>query len=80
MSKVSLINGHIDSEIKQTNYERIRNMSVEGLADWLANGGFGCRLCPEQENRKNQLFYKEDCDGKCEEHCKQWLESEVDTE
>ena len=26
---VSLIDGHIDNEIKQTNYERIRNMSVE---------------------------------------------------
>ena len=32
---VSLIDGHIDNEIKQTNYERIRNMSVEEMADWL---------------------------------------------
>lgn len=30
---VSLIDGHIDNEIKQTNYERIRNMSVEEMAD-----------------------------------------------
>ena len=35
MSKVSLINGHID-EPKQTNYDRIRNMSVEELARFLA--------------------------------------------
>ena len=28
---VSLIDGHIDNEIKQTNYDRIRNMTVEEM-------------------------------------------------
>lgn len=32
---VSLIDGHIDYERKQTNYERIRNMSVEEMAKFL---------------------------------------------
>ena len=36
MSKVSLIDGHIDNETKQTNYERIRNMTDEEIADKLA--------------------------------------------
>lgn len=31
---VSLIDGHID-EINQTNYDRIRNMSVEEMAKFL---------------------------------------------
>ena len=62
-----------------TNYDRIRNMSVDEMAKCLADR-FDCSLCPEQENRRNKLFFNEDCDGKCEEHCKQWLESEVDTE
>ena len=33
---VSLIDGHID-EIKQSNYERIKAMSVEELAQLLCN-------------------------------------------
>lgn len=34
MSIVSLINGHIDEQ-KQTNYDRIRNMSIDKLSDFL---------------------------------------------
>jgi hypothetical protein len=77
-SQVCVICGKVGKG-KQTHYDRIRNMNVEEMAKWLADS-FGCSLCPEQANRRNKLFFNEDCDGKCEEHCKQWLESEVDTE
>lgn len=33
---VSLIDGHIDNEPKQTNYDRIKNMSIEELAEFLS--------------------------------------------
>ena len=32
---VSLIDGHIDEPKKQTNYDRIRNMSVEEMSNFL---------------------------------------------
>lgn len=55
-----------------TNYERIKNMSVEEMADFLM-GFKECRHC--QVGR-----YKKDCWQICEykETLEQWLESEVD--
>ena len=63
---VSLVDGHIDE--KQTNYDRIRNMSVEKMARFLTHGGFDCSLCN----------VKKTCDQQCMKHCKEWLESEVE--
>lgn len=65
MSNVSLINGHID---KTTNYDRIRNMSIDEMAKVLASAtlcvNFGCKglRCGCKE---------------CQELHKQWLESEA---
>lgn len=41
MSNVSMVDGHIDRPI--TNYERIKNMSVEEMAEELAQVFFGAR-------------------------------------
>ena len=38
---VSLIDGHIDNEIKQTNYDRIKAMSVEEMADFIKSVALG---------------------------------------
>lgn len=59
-------------DIPITNYERIKNMSVEEMADFLM-GFKECRHC--QVGR-----YKKDCWKICEykETLDQWLESEVD--
>ena len=106
MSKVSLINGHLDgadtcvicgrdipegSQVcvicgdvgqgKKTNYDRIRNMSVEELAEFI---------CGIYDYEYDSPVYNEVESGKhiCgdfipdfdEDKIKQWLESEVDTE
>jgi hypothetical protein len=70
MPSVSLIDGHIDR--KQTNYDRIRNMSVEEMAKLLAKeiphgDCYGCKL---------------DCcnDDGCVGAFRKWLESEVEGE
>lgn len=62
---------------KMTNYERIKNMSVEEMAEIL--------MCPvEMDNNfkpptncgKYSNAIETDCD--CYKCCEQWLESEVD--
>lgn len=51
-----------------TNYERIRNMSIEEMAKWIAEGKFFKRC------KKDWL----DCIGtNCVDCQKEWLESEV---
>jgi hypothetical protein len=69
MSKVSLINGHID-EPKQTNYDRIRNMSVEEMVEFMQYCGWDyppyCSYTKIQE-----------CDQNCIKCTREWLESEV---
>ena len=69
MSNVSLIDGHIDE--KQTNYDRIRNMSVEELAEELAFRVI-CSCCPCKK------LCDEDNGFGCVEVFRIWLESEVD--
>lgn len=53
-----------------TNYERIKQMSVEEMMKWL-----GCKTC---------IYHDQDCFGDGEEACyegiKQWLESEAEDE
>ena len=79
MSRVSMIDGHID---KMTNFERIKSMSVEQLAKLLIdtnNGDFivnicDCMYCDEC----NEESVK--CSGRCDKAIIKWLESEVETE
>lgn len=56
---------------KQTNYDRIRNMSVEELAKFIPDWSYtkACK-CDEE-------IYA-DCDNKCWKCVKEWLESEVE--
>lgn len=67
MPNVSLVDGHIDG--KQTNYDRIRNMSLEQLAEFLesTNNVMAIKLGGEYIVRDKKYI-------------KIYLESEVDTE
>ena len=71
MSNVSMVDGHIDRPM--TNYERIKNMSVEEMADYF-NEIFDCSNCP------NDMFLCESNGNVCTKYIKQWLESEAETE
>ena len=75
MSNVSLINGHID---KTTNYDRIRSMSIDEMAEALEKTvhckfQIACKICC---NDNCKVENKRECISKI----KQWLESEVETE
>ena len=61
------INGK--SKPKQTNYDRIKSMSLEEMADLLYNEDLPCISC---------MLYDE-CEGtdNCKEKIKQWLLQEV---
>ena len=68
-----------------TNYERIRNMSVDEMAITIfnldiINGGLKCEKCCAYT--VNGKCNKTDNDGKgnCIDGVKLWLESEVETE
>lgn len=74
MPNVSLVDGHIDG--KQTNYDRIRNMSIEQLAvehiyfipnnkEFHYTGLSGLYTKTAEETIQNNI---------------EWLESEVDSE
>lgn len=57
-----------------TNYERIRTMSVDEMAEFLADNAFGCNECEEAIRLcDNPLTKDENCDGDCSTHCKEWL-------
>ncbi len=63
---------------KQTNYDRIRNMSVEEMAKFIKNTIEDCeKYCAFTKNGKCHSFGIED---NCAKGIKLWLESEVDTE
>ena len=86
MSKVSLINGHID-EPKQTNYDRIRNMSIEEMAkhidsyDDKLGGKICCWYCEKTTGSKYRCPYaEEERDTHCIDCVKEWLSSEVEDE
>lgn len=71
MSNVSMIDGHIDRPM--TNYERIKNMSIDEMAEFLADNDDNCCFCTRR--------YEDVClTPDCKYHIKQWLESEVETE
>ena len=60
-----------------TNFDKIKNMSVEELADTIANAMVDCVWCPISEfcalhnNDTTQEF------DSCSESWEQWLKSEV---
>ena len=56
-----------------TNYERIKNMSVEEMASFLSASNYGeCECCP--------MNYKDcDCSG-TDSEVEKWLESEWEQE
>lgn len=57
----------------QTHADRIRAMSDEELAEWLADI-FDCHDCSEHERLgDNPLLLDEQCDQECEKHCLDWL-------
>lgn len=59
-----------------TNYERIKAMSVEELAELLNNHNDPCKFCV----RCDEDYCRSEESGYCEEHIKKWLESEVEEE
>lgn len=60
---------------KLTNYDRIRNMSIEEMAGYFADViGWDCNNCSEHERlADNPLMCNESCDNQCEIHCREWL-------
>ena len=63
----------VKQEPKQTNYDRIRNMSVEELAKLMNKCDWDFPPYCDYNEAKT-------CDQNCLKCAKQWLESEVDTE
>lgn len=71
-------NGYIEPKKPQTNADRIRAMSDEELAEWLADDSWDCHNCSEHERLSdNPLLRDERCDEKCAEHCLDWLQQPV---
>ena len=57
-----------------TNADRIRAMSDEELAKHLVDIGWDCHFCAEHWRLDNEpLMRGKKCDGKCAEHCLEWL-------
>lgn len=75
MSNVSLINGHIDEP--KTNYDRIRNMSVEELAEFL---GAIARQCYYDDCKGCPIYKVRGVCGDFNESIQAYLESEVEGE
>lgn len=56
-----------------TNADRIRAMSDDDMAKWLADM-FDCHSCSEHKRLgDNPLLSDEQCDQECEKHCLDWL-------
>lgn len=78
MGYVSMIDGHIDEPRKQTNYDRIRNMSIEQMAMFLAQHIDHYRAPYEvKELYANAIDNKTGNGIIWIEAFKRWLESEV---
>ncbi len=54
-----------------TNFERIKNMSVEEMAAQIIETGLGCEYCKYDDYT---------CSNDCEFGVKKWLESEAEDE
>lgn len=72
MSSVSMIDGHID---KMTNYERIKSMRIDEIAE-CSMLFFTCPYGTPYVGCEMGKQFKDDC-IQCTKH---WLESEADTE
>ena len=60
---------------QETNAYRIRSMDDKELAEHLVDIGWDCHLCAEHRRLDNEsLLRGEKCDGKCTEHCLEWLQ------
>ena len=73
---VSLIDGHIDG--KQTNYDRIRNMSVEEMAEFLLDTRYDYEYT-DYVTGSDKRFPTYAYEKALAEEIK-WLESEVESE
>ena len=62
---------------KQTNYDRIRNMSIEEMADVLSIHEDCEKYCAYTKDGKCNKF-QYDGKGDCKDGVKLWLESEVE--
>lgn len=74
MAGVSFVDGHIDG--KQTNYDRIRNMSVEELAEFICSI-YDDNDTPYLADKQIEGYSIPDYD---EDRIREWLESEVEGE
>lgn len=70
-SQTDIVTYYLKWNKAMTNYERIKNMSIEEMADYF-NEIFDCRNCP------NDMFLCEGNGYVCTKYIKQWLESEVE--
>lgn len=65
----------------QTNADRIRGMNDEELAKYLVDIGFDCHFFAEHWRLDNEpLMRGKNCDGKCAEHCLEWIQQPEETE
>lgn len=64
-----------------TNYEKIKGMSVEELAELMASGEWSA-ICPfcKYYGTENCYIENEGASKNCAEGIKEWLESECDEE
>lgn len=57
-------------------FRALKSLSLEEMASFLAEGGWGCEHCPEDARLSdNPLAGQERCDENCRAHCKAWLQS-----
>lgn len=60
-----------------TIYEKIKNMSENELAEFLANDSFTCNECEEGQNLCDCPLSKYDtCSQDCKKNCLNWLKKE----
>lgn len=63
-----------------SNYERIKQMSVEDMAKLFYNSNDYCEKCKFCPTDINDLHCPNYSNMSCEEGIKQWLESEAESE
>lgn len=62
---------------KMTNYERIKAMTLDEMAEFL-HEIFDCNDCSEHQRLSdNPLLKDEKCDGRCKQHCRELLMKEI---
>lgn len=57
-------------------FRALKSLSLEEMASFLSEGGWGCEHCSENERLSDNPFSKQEhCDEKCQANCKAWLQS-----